>query len=295
MERRTGRTGIRMRTLGIGLACALVLGLAACQRQGDAPTEAAGAPSNAEREAEIAAEQLAALGGPASAQQRALYTGEFQASGGIDALSSDGGGAEGAWELRLLDDYAQFARPGLGEDGAITGERDYRERGMRVVAGPVTITIMQQACSVSGLDLNYVAHVLFEGVAYQGCARRGIDDSARPTWASVLPELFPAIDACMTRVTSRPARVTFASSIDEGQVMVRVREANGSRNECIAAAGGGEVALWEPISDVDRRAGESDPEFQRGGSRPSAESCRGIEPALDRAGEQMGWLIRRSC
>jgi len=289
-----------MRTRSIALACVLVLtgalALTACQRQAETPSETAGGPSNAEREAEIAAEQLAALGGPASAEQRALYTGEFQASGGIDALNSDGSpSAEGAWELRLLEDYAQFARPGLGEDGAITGERDYRERGMRVVAGPLTITIMQQPCTVSGLELNYVAHVLFEGVAYQGCARRGIDEGARPTWASVLPELIPAIDACMGRVTSRPARVTFASSIDEGQVMVRVREANGARAECIAAAGGGEVALWEPISDVDRRAGEGDPEFQRGGGQPRAESCRSVEPAISRSGEQLGWLIRSSC
>lgn len=293
-----------MRTLmrGIGMSCALVLagalGLASCQRQSETQSEQSGPPSNAEREAELAAQQLAALGGPANAAQRALYEGEFQASGSIAALGegeSEGVGGEGAWELRLLDDYAQFARPGLGEDGAIPGEREYHERGMRVVAGPLTITIMQQQCSASGLELGYVAYVLFEGVSYQGCARRGIDEGARPTWASVLPELIPAIDACMARVSARPARVTFASSIDGGQVMVRVRESDGSRRECIAAAGGGEVALYEPISDLDRRAGESDPEFQRGGSEPSARQCRTVEAAMSRSGEQIGWLIRRSC
>jgi hypothetical protein len=291
-----------MRTLmrGIGLSCALVLAgalLAGCQRQAETPAEQNTAPSNADREAALAATQLAALGGPANAAQRALYEGEFQASGSIDALGQGEGGAggEGAWELSLLADYAQFARPGLGEDGAIPGERDYHERGMRVVAGPLTITIMQQQCSASGLELGYVAYVLFEGVSYQGCARRGIDGGQRPTWASVLPELLPAIDACMARVSARPARVTFASSIDEGQVMVRVRESDGSRRECIAAAGGGDVALYEPISDLDRRAGESDPEFQRGGGQPAARQCRTAEPAVARSGEQIGWLIRRSC
>lgn len=289
-----------MRGLGLALSCALlvvgVAGLSACQRQADAPAETAGGPSNAEREAELAAEQLAAIGGPANAQQRVLYEGEFQASGAIDALAdSAGASAEGAWELHLLEDYAQFSRPGLGEDGGIAGERDYRERGMRVVAGAVTITIMQQPCEASGTQLDYVAHVLFEGVAYQGCARRGIDEGQRPTWASVLPELLPAIDACMARVTSRPARVTFASLIDEGQVSVRVREADGSRRECIAGAGGGEVALWEPISDLDRRAGEGDPEFQRGGNEPRAANCRMVEAAVGRGGEQLGWIVRRSC
>lgn len=290
-----------MRTRGgKGWAYALVLmgalSLAACQRQAETPAEQAGGPTNAEREAQLAAEQLAALGGPANAAQRALFEGEFQASGAIDALASEdgGGGAEGAWELRLLDDYAQFSRPGLGEDGGITGEREYHERGVRVVAGAVTITIMQQACEASGLTLDYTAYVLFEGVSYQGCARRGIEEGGRQSWASVLPELIPAIDACMARVDSRPARVTFASSIDEGQVMVRVRESDGSRRECIAPAGGGEVALWEPISDLDRRAGEGDPEFQRGTTQPREPACR-VETVTGRSGEQLGYLIRRAC
>jgi uncharacterized membrane protein len=286
------RTLIRGACLGSALALA-ALGLSACQREAAAPTEAPSAPTDAEREAAIAAEQLAALGGPASPEQRAAYQGEFQASGGIDALASSEGGAEGAWELRLLEDYAQFSRPGLGEDGGIAGERDYRERGMRVVAGAVTITIMQQPCTASGLELPYVAHVLFEGVAYQGCARRGIDEGERPTWASVLPELIPAIDVCLTQATSHPARVTFASELGEGEVSVRIREANGSRHECIAS--GGEVAVFETLSDIDRRGGEGDPEFQRGVAQPRAQNCRVIEPAMARSGEQLGWLIRRSC
>lgn len=277
---------------GACLGCALVLGaaaLSACQRQAPAPSEEAAPPSNAEREAEIAAEQLAALGGQANAEQRALYEGEFQASGGIGGL----GDSEGAWELRLLEDYAQFARPGLGEDGGIAGARDYRERGMRVVAGPLTITIMQQPCTASGVDLPYVAHVLFEGVAYQGCARRGIDEGERPTWASLLPELIPAIDTCLARAQSQPARITFASALGGGDVSVRMREANGSRHECITS--GGEIAVYETLSDIDRRPGEGDPEFQRGGAQPRAQNCRSAEAAIDRDGEHLGWIIRRSC
>ncbi len=287
-----------MRSLMRGLNCALVpaalLALSACQRTAEAPSEAQPPPTNAEREAEMSAEQLAALGGAANAEQRALYEGEFQASGGIDALASEGAGAEGAWELRLLDDYAQFSRPGLGDDGAIPGARDYRERGMRVVAGPLTITIMQQNCRASGLDLPYVAHVLYEGVAYQGCARRGVNEGARPTWASVLPELIPAIDACLSRVSAPPARVTFATALNDGQVSVRLRDADGARRACLVNRSNAEVVVFEPISDIDRRAGEGDPEFQRGGGEPAARSCRSVEPAVSE-GVQLGWLIRRSC
>jgi uncharacterized membrane protein len=275
-----------IRGVSWALMAAAALALAACQQDAPVPADAPSAPTNAEREAEIAAEQLAALGGRASAAQRAPYEGEFQASGGIDVT-----GSEGAWELRLLNDYAQFSRPGLGEDGGVTGDRDYRERGVRVVAGPLTITLMQQACSASGVQLEYVAHVLFEGVAYQGCARRGIDEGARPTWASVLPELIPAIDACLARVRARPARVTFATSMDDAGVAVRVREADGARHECVAGAGGGEAAVYETLSDIDRRPGEGDPEFQRGGAQPRP--C--AEAAMGRDGARLGWLIPRGC
>jgi hypothetical protein len=282
-----------MRTLIRGAGVALILcvvWLSACQQDASAPTEDPSTPTNAEREAEIAAEQLAALGGAANAAQRSAYEGEFHASGGIGGLDDS---AEGAWELRLLTDYAQFSRPGLGEDGGIAGERDYRERGMRVMAGPLTITIMQQPCTASGVELPYVAHVLFEGVAYQGCARRGINEGDRPTWASVLPELIPAIDACLLRTRSQPVRVTFASAINQDEVSVRVREANGLRHECIVS--NDNVIVYETLSDIDRRAGEGDPEFQRGEAQPRAQTCRAAEPAIDREGQHLGWLIRRNC
>lgn len=279
----------RIRNLGWVLAACLA---AACQQEVAPAPEAPEAPTNAEREAAIAAEQLAALGGPANAEQRALYEGEFQASGGNAAFGAD----EGAWELRLLDDYAQFSRPGLGEDGGLPAPRDYRARGVRVVAGALTITLRQEECAISnGQTLPYVAHVLYEGVAYQGCARRGIDEGARPTWASVLPELIPAIDVCAARANARPARVTFAAAMDEGEVSVRLREADGARRECVAAATGAEVRVYEPISDLDRRPGESDPEFQRGAAEPRAQTCRTAERATGRDGAVLGWLIRRSC
>lgn len=280
---------MRIKVRGIVTALAAAAFLAACQPPAQ-QEEAAGPPTDAEREAQIAAEQLTALGGAADAATRANYEGDFQASGGIGAL----GGEEGAWELSLLADYAQFSRPGLGEDGALTGERNYRANGMQVGAGPLTITIMQQECQTSsGVALPYVAHVLFEGVAYQGCARRGVNAGERATWASVLPELIPAIDACLGRVNARPARITFASAMDEGVVAVRIRESDGSRRECVADASGAAVQVYEPISDVDRRAGESEVEFQRGGSQPRTPNGRTIEEAVDRDGASLGWLIKR--
>ena len=282
------RTVFRAHRIAGMLALAGVLTLGACQRQSETVEEAPAPPTNAEREAELAAEQLAALG-PASSAQAALYTGEFEASGALGAV----GAGEGAWELRLLEDYALFVRPGLGEDGGVTGEREMHQNGMRVIAGPLTVVILAQECALPGdVNLPYTANVLFEGVAYQGCARRGISTGERPTWASVLPELIAAIDACLGRVSSRPARITFATALDEGQVSVRMREADGSRRECVADSAGSAVAVYEPVSDLDRRTGEGDPEFQRGGEQPRG-AC--VVAANDRDGETLGWLINRSC
>lgn len=283
------RGRFRSKSFVAGLILAGLLALGSCQREQGGDGANAPPPTDAEREAAIAAEQLTALGGPATAQQRALFEGEFQAVGALGDVAA----GEGAWELRLLDDYAQFSRPGLGDDGGIPGERDFHEHGMRVVAGPLTITLMAQPCTLpNGVQEPYTASVLFEGVAYQGCARQGVTEGARPTWASVLPELIPAIDVCLRRVSSRPARVTFAGAIDEGQVSVRIRESNSSRFECIADAGGGAATLYEPLSDIDRRNGEGDPEFQRGGSRPGS-AC--ATEAVGRDGETLGWLIPDRC
>jgi uncharacterized membrane protein len=239
----------------------------------------------------LAAEQLAALGGPADAATQAAYAGDFEASGGLEPDNSD----EGAWELRLLSDYAQFTRPGLGDDGGPTGQRQFHQHGMRVLAGPLTITISQEPCSSGSVQLPYTARVLFEGVSYEGCARPGVSDADRPTWASLLPDLMPAVDACLAHVSARPARITFAGAIDDGQISVRVREADGSRRECISDATGHSVSAYDPVSDLDHRTGEGDPEFQRGGAQPAASHCRTVTPAVNGAGEHLGWLIRRSC
>ncbi|HVV34777.1 MAG TPA: hypothetical protein VHC73_16235 [Vitreimonas sp.] len=278
------RTSIR--SVWISAALGLGLALAACNQNTATTNEASSSsPSDQQREAQMASEQLAALGGPADAATRAAFAGDFQASGGVE-----GNADAGAWELRLLGDYAQFTRPGLGDDGGPTGPRDFRQHGMRVVAGDLTITISQEPCTTSGLQLPYTARVLFEGVNYQGCARKGVDEGPRATWASVLPDLIPAIDACLPHVSSKPGRVTYAGAVDDGQVSVRIREADGSRRECFADAAGTTVSSYDPVSDVDRRSGEGDPEFQRGGAEPAAQRCRTVEAA-----GSYGWLIHRSC
>ena len=278
---------------------AVGLSLSACQRGGGSATapgaeDIAGGPDTA---AQQAAAQLTALGGPANAQTRAAYEGEFQAYGALDAVAA----GEGAWELNLFDGYAQFVRPGLDEAGGVTGERAFREHGMQVTAGPLTIALKAEACPLpNGESLPYVANVLFEGVAYQGCARRGAAAGGeRPTWASFIGDLLPAIDACLARAQSKPARVTMASALPDDVVSVRMRERDGGRQACVEAADGSRVDAYDSILDTDRLPGEGDPEFVRAASQdaapPSDQRCRTVSESRSADGLLHGWLVRRSC
>ena len=284
---------IPLASRAVAATCALALGLAGCGRPA-ATDQGVGDQVNIEEQGRAqAAQQLAALGAPANAEQRALYEGEFTASGAAESV----GAGEGVWELRLAADYAQFERPGLGEDGGVTGQRDYRAQGMRVTAGPLIVTLRAQECRLGErAPLPYIADVLYDGVAYQGCAQRGVSESERPTWAAVLDELLPAIDACLARAESRPARITQASLLGEGQVSVRLREADGGRHGCVAAVDGARVDAFDPLLDTDRLSGEGDPEFLRTpGPAPRASNCRTVSEARSPSGEALGWLIRRTC
>lgn len=278
-------------------AAALLAGaaLSGCNRAApDAPGATTEAADDAEAiQAQQAAAQLAALGGAANAEQRALYEGDFQASGALGDVAL----GEGAWELQLLSDYAQFVRPGLGQDGGLPDARDFHEKGVRVVAGPLTITIRHEACELpNGVHTDYNANVLFEGVSYQGCAERGVSNRPRATWASVVADLVPAIDACLARATAPPAVVTIASALDEDVVSVRMRQANGRRDECLVSSDGQRVDAFEPVADMDRRSGEGDPEFVRApGPPPREQPCRGVEPVDAPNGARLGWLVKRTC
>jgi hypothetical protein len=288
--------------LAVALAAAV-----GCQRaeQAGAPqgAEASAAEDNQRRDRAQAAELLASLGGAASAEQQALYQGEFEASGALGDVAA----GEGAWELQLLTDYAQFLRPGLSQDGGVPEERQIRARGMLVSAGPLTIAIRSEACTLpNGVELPYSAQVLFDGLVYRGCAKSGVSDARRASWASVIVELMPAIDACLARASSKPARVTIASQLDEASVSVRLRERDGGRAECTVAFDGSRVSEYGPVSDLDRRSGEGDPEFVRAPTaQPGEQNCRAVEPVtrLLRAAnengpeltETLGWLVRRTC
>ncbi|MBI1185743.1 MAG: hypothetical protein GC206_00110 [Alphaproteobacteria bacterium] len=284
-----------IRTAAAALAVSALLAGAGCQREESAETAGTESAETVgdDKHAAQADEALRALGGAASAEQRALYRGDFTASGDLEGV----GDGEGAWQLQLSSEYAHFVRPGLQDELNRADQRQYRAQGMHVRAGPLAITVKAEACPLSnGETLPYSASVLFEGVSYQGCAASGISEGGGPTWAALLPQLIPAIDACLERAQNRPARVTLASVIADDQTGVRIREADGGRYGCSVGTGDGRVIAYDPLLDSDRLLGEGDPEFVRAPNEPPTSSrCRTVTEAMGGEGEVIGWLVRRSC
>jgi uncharacterized membrane protein len=265
---------------GIGGLLA-VLALAACGQSGPGANDSAAGPKPIDIEKE-----LSALGPAAAPDVKALYEGEFEAVG-----------SEPFWRLELLNDWASFTRPGLQDAGGLPSRRDYRAQGARFVAGPLVITLRAGACQhENGETFPYKAEVDFEGVSYDGCARRG-DAAQSINWAAKLDELIPAIDACLARAENKPAQVTMAYA-EDADISVRLLDAEGGRYECKTAPAGGAVKYWDTLADRNVMQGERDPLFTRAPApapKASKEGCQKSEAVKADDGRDLGWLTRSTC
>lgn len=287
--------GIAGRRAAAALLCGLVAGLAACGQGGPGESEGGPGLATSQRpaltEADLrqqSAALLAKLGAGADAATRAQYEGAFDATG-----------AEPDWTLVLLPDYVAFTRPGLEEVTAIPSPRDFRAKGMFVEAGPLSIAVAAGACTYAegGETFPFSATVLFDGIPYEGCARAGaaVAGANARGWAVDLPQLVPAIDACLARVQARPGRVTIAYVNEENQAAVRLLEADGGRAECIASLDGAQIVSVEPLADRDTFRGERDPLFTRAPAGAPAGACYASEEVKGSSGATLGWLSRKTC
>jgi uncharacterized membrane protein len=267
--------------IAAAILCAL---LAACGQNSSGGTGGIGAaagpkPVDAEKE-------IAELGAPATDQVKSLYQGSFEAVG-----------TEPFWRLDLMDDWVSFTRPGLQEVGGLPARKDYRANGARIVAGPLVITLRVAQCEhETGETLPYTAEVDYEGVSYDGCARRGASTSDA-NWAARITDVLPAIDSCLARIDNKPGRVTIAYLLDNGRASVRLVDAQGGRYECSVNSKGGQVDDWGALSDRDVMQGEGDPIFSRAPTpapapkKPCAKSVEAKAPD----GRVLGWLTQADC
>jgi uncharacterized membrane protein len=259
------------------VAAAVLIALAAC---GQGVTKD-GATDGGGPVAVDAEKELAALGPPADAQTTSLYQGTFEAAG-----------SEPSWRLDMLDDWVAFTRPGLQEVGGLPSRKDFRAQGARYVAGPLVITIKATPCQYEGGEnYPYTASVNYEGVAYDGCARRGSSETA--SWATRINEWLPTIDACLAKAANKPARVTIAYERAAGRTNVRIEDGQGGRYEC--AVEGGKVVDWDDLADRDVLQGENEPIFSRAGTAAPQKACAKSVEAKDAAGKVIGLLTNMGC
>lgn len=267
-------------------AVAAAMMLAACGNPAPSKDDAADS-AMADAGAPAAQIQAAELGPPATPDVQAKYQGEFEAAGD-----------EPAWKMDLLNDYVSFTRPGLGDVGGLPSPREFRANGARIVAGPLTVVLKAEACTPDGGSaLPYKAIVQFEGVSYEGCARRSSSTEASNDndWTGEIGRVMGAIDSCIAKSDKKPARVTIAYMLDGGIANVRILDAEGGRYECSAPATGGAVTGWEPIADQSNLSGERDPMFTRAPTAAPAGKCYASTAAKSSSGAQIGWYTRRIC
>jgi hypothetical protein len=118
----------------------------------------------------------------------------------------------------------------------------------------------------------------------------------RPDWAIELPELFPAIRACLTTAGRPAVGVTKAWPMAESLAGVRLIAPGGERFDCVAEADGGNVLLTEKVWTVSQLPGEGEPLFTPGSqAQPASSPCIAVSVARDSVGADVGWLSYDVC
>jgi uncharacterized membrane protein len=269
---RAARPGLAR--LAVWASAGFALALAGC---GEGGNQIGGGPGGAGPKPVDAEKEIADLGPPATEAVRALYEGEFEATG-----------AEPFWQLSITKDWVSFQRPGLREVGGTPARRDFRANGARIAAGPLVVTLRNTQCQHEAETYPFTAEVDFEGVPYDGCARPG-GAAASASWTGELAQLIVPIDACVRRVENKPARVTIAY-IDGEQATVRLLDGQGGRYECTIAAQGGEVQYFGALGDRDVLQGENDPIFTRAPAPAPTKPCAVNVEAKAPDGNVLGWV-----
>lgn len=236
----------------------------------------------------VGAASLPDLGATASAETAALYTGAFEG----------GSSVEPTWSLVVDPDFVEFRRDNLDAISGFAPQRAVFERGARVTAGDLIVTLVAEPCvpDEGQPPQPYRVSVLFEGVEYPGCARRTAGGPAvRSRWSDQIPALLPAIDSCLALAESKPARVTIATQreeADQSLQIVRLRESDGGRGECTVDAGG-QARYVAGLADRDSMAGEFDPVFTRAPNPPPRSACNADVRGPD--GVVLGVVTPRRC
>jgi uncharacterized membrane protein/invasion protein IalB len=241
-------------------------------------------------------------------------------------------GNEPSWSLVLDHDRGTLTVP-EAQPQALTGKFSISGEGRtpimtwkgRASGQPrdLIAIIVEQACRDSMSDgdgqtaFAFHAQVtLPDGRKARGCCNAGLPAAAAVSappglasapvatfttksaddWARLLPELQPAIDACLARTPGSAPYVTKAWPMNQGMTGVRTRGGDGTWYECIAQAHGKAVERIEMLARGEPPLpGENVTLFTPAGGTPRAGNCWQHERVLDAAGTLLGYLSYNTC
>jgi uncharacterized membrane protein len=243
-------------------------------------------------------------------------------------------GNEPAWSLAIDKDLATLAVPGQEpESQEFAGKFRIAGEGRTPIVqwkgrapgikGEIAAMITQEACKDTmseregQADFAFKAQVtLLDGRKVSGCCNAGLEAAVAPPgppgldqapvanfsskseedWARLLPELLPAVQACLAKTQGQSPYVTKAWPMNNGMVGVRTRGGDGGWFDCIAQSDGKGVERLEMLPRGDPPLpGENAVLFTPVGGAPRHGNCWQQERVLDPGGKLLGYLSTNVC
>jgi len=226
-------------------------------------------------------------------------------------------GQEPAWSLEIAETSGRLTRPSVSGDAVVELDGAMRRpaqlepawavwRGhTRAGAYTLVAILREESCraQTDAAAAPYRALVSFpDGSAASGCcqAEQRLDVRAaaparyagKPAddWSHNLPELLPAIGACLRSGGPGATGVSYAAVAD-GQVSVRLVGSDGTRSECRVAASGPATPAVAPLAaEAGQPPGDELPLYWPVRGQPPQRRCGRLEQVLGARNVLVGYL-----
>ena len=186
----------------------------------------------------------------------------------------------------------------------------WRGQSIRQSTHVLTIVARREACQdtmADGPPADYRAIISFaDGTAATGCcrARFAYDANEAPLadyaekatddWSRLLPDLAPAVGACINDGGVPVASVAHAALLEDGRASVLLRSTDGSLQACNVDLATRKIESMQPLVSGPP-AGTDRPRLLPAREQPPLVTCGRLERAADERGQLTGYLHYESC
>ncbi len=175
----------------------------------------------------------------------------------------------------------------------------------------LVVTLREEACRSTMADTPPTTHravlSLKPGEALTGCCtvRAAYDARSAPAadfsakgpddWARFLPDLLPAINACLARAGRRKV-IARAQPLDRAMAMVRIVDADGQASDCLVNLRGRGAPKFERVTAAAAAMpGTGNPLYYPAREQPPMVSCGKLERVLGKNNAAQGYLHYDPC